>query len=42
MNKQNRNKLIDTENTLRVARGEGLRVTCRGAGIKNYTLIVAK
>ena len=43
MNKQNRIRLIDTENKLMVARGRGHGRLCeKGEGIKKYRLVVAK
>ena len=43
MNKQNRNRLIDTENRLMVARGEGHRgLDEKGEGIEKYKLVVTK
>ena len=41
MNKQNRNKLIETGNKLMVARWEEARELCgKGGGIKKYKLVV--
>ena len=43
MNKQNRNRVIDAENKLMVARGEGGgRLGEKGEGIKKYKLVVTK
>ena len=43
INNQNRNRLIDTENILIVARGRGLEgMYKKGEGIKKYKLIVAE
>ena len=43
MNKQNWNRLVDTENRLMVARGQGDWGICRkGEGIKKYKFIVTK
>ena len=43
MNRQNRNRLIDTENSVMVARGEwGWGVGERGEGIKKYKLAVTE
>ena len=43
MNKQNRNRIIDTENVLMVARGEGFGgLVQKGEGIEKYRLIVTE
>ena len=43
MNKQNRNRLIVTENRLMVARGEGIwGLGEPGDGIKTYKLVVTE
>ena len=43
MNKQNRNRLIDTENKLMATRWEGGKgVGERGEGIKKYKLVITK
>ena len=43
MNKQNSNRLADTENILMVARGErGWRLGEKGGGIEKYRLVVTE
>ena len=43
MNKKNRNKLMDTESILTVARGvEGGWMSEKGEGIKKYKLVVTE
>ena len=43
MNKQNRNRLIETENIFMVARGEGVGgMGEEGEGVKKYKLVVTE
>ena len=42
MNKQNRNKLVDTENLLTFARWDGSWGDKKGEGIRKYKLVVTE